>query len=423
MVIRNIKYRAIQRQYENCPIFTRNKIGLIQISVIIVSFNAPYFLQVCLESVMTSLKVLEGQGEVIVVDNASFEPSVKMIQERFPEVELIVNSENVGFSKAVNQGAQRASGEYILILNPDSVLPEDGLQDILQYADQQINMGALGCRFIDGTGTLLPECKRNIPGIRSAVSKLFGYDLGYYANHIEERSVGEVEVLTGAFMLMKRKLFTELKGFDERFFMFGEDIDLSYRIHKAGYQNLYYGKTSIIHFKGESTVKDASYLRHFYGALEIFYLKHYRHSELGRSILRLLVAGAVWFRSSIAPLRRPQNETVKEFVYCGERRPVFEALGRTLKGMQARFEQNITKIDAAPCTMVLFDSKTIAYSDMLRSFDLMPRHVRKRIISHSGDFFIGSDDPYLQGEHHLIEAQRSESNSYVNGDKTVRSGH
>ena len=421
MEVRFIKYRTILKQYENCPIFTRNKNGLTQISVIIVSFNASHFLQVCLESVRSSLKGLEG--EVIVVDNASRDRSVEMIRQRFPEVELIENSENSGFSKAVNQGVGRARGDYVLILNPDSILPEDGLSEILIYAGKQERLGAVGCRFIDGTGTVLPECKRNFPGIRSAVFKLLGLNRGYYAHHLGDREMGEVEVLSGAFMLMRRELFSEMNGFDERFFMFGEDIDLSYRIHEAGYRNRYYGKMSMIHFKGESTPKDATYLKNFYGALEIFYLKHYRHIPPGKWILKRFVESIAWFRKRTMAVGRPSNEPVEGFVYCGDRTHIFEALKAALPGSSARVEQDVSNISSETGELILFDSENLSYSEILRSFDRLHHQVKKRIISRSGDFFVGSDDPALPGEVHLIDRRRRKPDSDIDGNQRVRAGH
>ena len=357
---------------------------MTQISVIIVSFNAPGFLQVCLDSVRDALEGL--RGEIIVIDNASTDRNVEMIRQDFPGVDLTVNSENIGFSKAVNQGVKQAGGEFILILNPDSVLPEDGLRKILAYAETQENLGAVGCRFMDGTGALLPECKRNFPGIRSAVAKLFGLNWGYYADHIGEGEVAEVEVLTGAFMLIRRELFNRLKGFDERFFMFGEDIDLSYRIHKEGFRNRYYGKVSMIHFKGESTVRDASYLKHFYGALEIFYLKHYRHTVLGRSALKLLVAAVVRFRSSMLPRERRSDEPLS-----GD--------------------------------LLLLDSRNLSFADIIGSFDIRSSQVRKRIVSRSGDFYIGSDDPSRSGVVQLTGGGRSEADPGIDGNNALRTGH
>ena len=369
--------------------------SLARISVIIVSYNAPCFLEVCLDSVKASLQGLDG--EIIIVDNASREGCVEMVRGRFPDVELLVNEENVGFSRAVNQGVRKATGEYILILNPDSVLPEDGLEKVLDFAVSQKELGAVGCRFIDGTGALLPECKRNLPGIGSALLKLMGLNFGYYADQLEERETGEVEVLTGAFMFMRRDLFEEMKGFDEDYFMFGEDIDLSFRIRNAGYRNYYLGQVSIIHFKGESSVKDLRYLRNFYGALEIYYQKHFRTHRLGRSVLRALVRTAVGFRMGKASSRATLRQSPESFTYLGQRQQIYEGLRERMEGLRPRFVRDREGWEPEPEDFLLFDGESLTFSEIISHIDSAPAQARKRIIGSSGQFFIGSDDPAHPG--------------------------
>jgi GT2 family glycosyltransferase len=278
----------------------------------------------CLESVFAALKDIKG--EVIVVDNNSTEDCAKLVRLNFPQVKLIENHENKGFSRAVNQGSRKAVGEYLLILNPDVIIPENSLKFILNYVKDQTGMGALGCRFIDGSGNLLPECKRNFPGMLAAAAKLFGVNAGYYADQLNDKENGEVEVLTGAFMFLKRDLFDQMTGFDEDFFMFGEDIDLSYRIHSSGFKNWYLGDVTVIHFKGESSIKDTTYLKHFYGALEIFFVKHFRHNVVSRALLRGLVRSAVRFRARSSPEAENGQTNPESFLYHGTREGVFEAL-------------------------------------------------------------------------------------------------
>lgn len=377
--------------------FCPKRTSLARVSVIIVSYNAPCFLQLCLESVRASLRGLDG--EVIVVDNASSEGCAERVREHFPEVDLHVNEENRGFSVAVNQGVRQASGEYILILNPDSVLPEDAIGKVLDFADSQKDLGAVGCRFLDGKGRFLPECKRNFPGFRSAMLKLVGINRGYYADHLQEEGSGEVEVLTGAFMLMRRALFEQLNGFDEDFFMYGEDIDLSYRIRKAGYRNHYLGNIGIIHFKGESSLREPSYLRHFYGALEVFYRKHFRHNPIGRSSLRALVNLAISLRSgkiSSAPVEQGNPE---EFTYLGNREAVFEALKELMPEVRPHFDSGLKAPDHdGSGSLLLFDSDSLTFSDIISGIQATAQGVRKRIISGTGEFFVGSDDPGRPGE-------------------------
>ena len=218
----------------------------------------------------------------------------------------------MGFSRAANQGAEVAQGNYLLILNPDTVLPEDSLKKALEFILKNPDTGALGCRYIDGSGTFLPECKRNFPGMIPALGKLVGLNWGYYADELAEKDNGEVEVLTGAFLFLKREVFLGMAGFDESFFMFGEDIDLSYRIRQSGLKNRYLGEISIVHFKGESSIKDTSYLKHFYGALEIFYKKHFKHHALGRGLLRMLVRLAVALRSNSQNSAAKSEERLEE---------------------------------------------------------------------------------------------------------------
>ena len=227
-----------------------------------------YFLELCLQSVGAALDGIDS--EIIVIDNDSKDGSCAMVKEKFPSVTLIENASNVGFSKANNQAVKVAKGEYVCILNPDTVVAEDTFQSLLDFAEQQIDLGIIGCRLIDGAGKFLPESKRNIPVIKIAVKKIFGNSKAYYANHINEFDTAKVEVLVGAFMFLKRSLYNCLDGFDEDYFMYGEDIDFSFKAHKKGFNNYYFGSTSVIHYKGESTQRNAVYLKRFYGAMQIF---------------------------------------------------------------------------------------------------------------------------------------------------------
>lgn len=369
------------------------------ISVVIVSFNAPHFLQLCLESVSAALKGIDG--EVIVVDNNSSEDCASMIRVNFPEVRLIANDENLGFSRASNQGAKAAQGDYLLILNPDVILPEESLKSALTYARDHPEMGALGCRFVDGSGKLLPECKRNLPGIRAAAVKLFGLDWGYYANHLDERETGEVDVLTGAFMFLKRELFQKLGGFDERFFMFGEDIDLSYRIQCYGRKNQYLGNLTIVHFKGESSLKDVTYLKNFYGALKIFYIKHFRNNALGRVLLQGIVQTAIRLRSLEAGNKgvpeKPLPDLETSAVYLGDREEVYSALmerlGAGLKGVVS----NLNEVTGTPAKRIFLDSTSFSFAQIIQAIELLPVSISKRVVSRNGDFYLGSDSSTNRG--------------------------
>jgi GT2 family glycosyltransferase len=257
----------------------------VKLSIIIVNYNVCCFLELCLNSVFAATSSITT--ELIVVDNNSNDSSCEMIKEKFPNVVLIANKENIGFSKANNQGVKMASGEYICLLNPDTVVAEDTFLKLLSFSKSINNLGVLSCKLIDGSGYFLPESKRNVPTRLIAIKKLIGFSKSYYYSRLGKSEVGEVPIFVGAFMFLKKIVYENVGGFDERYFMYGEDIDLCYTILKSGYDNYYYGKTTIIHFKGESTLKDEVYAKRFYGAMQLFYNKYFKSSLLFDLIVKM----------------------------------------------------------------------------------------------------------------------------------------
>ncbi|MES2703017.1 MAG: glycosyltransferase [Bacteroidota bacterium] len=283
----------------------------MKLSVIIVNYNVKYFLEVCLHSV---LRAAEGIAtEVIVADNNSTDGSCNMVRARFPSVILIENKDNKGFSKANNQGVAISKGEYILFLNPDTVMPEDFLRKSIAYLDAHPEAGALGPRLIDGKGQFAPDAKKSFPSLSVALFKTTGinklfprspYFNKYYAVHVGERETAEVDVLSGCCMLIRKKAMDEAGGpFDEDYFMYCEDVDLSYRIQKAGYKNIYYPEVDLIHYKGESTRKmTLSYVRIFNEALVTFVKKHYSAKD-ARLFVFFINAGIV-LRAVLGTVKR-----------------------------------------------------------------------------------------------------------------------
>jgi GT2 family glycosyltransferase len=279
---------------------------MIQVSVIIVNYNVRYFIEQAIVSVKKAAKHL--QIEIIVVDNNSSDTSVEMIKHKFPDVQLIVNKENVGFGRANNQGIQIAKGEYILLLNPDTVLQENTLETCINFIEKTSGCGALGVKMIDGKGNFLPESKRALPTPKVAFYKMSGlaalfprsrtfgqYHLGY----LDKNENHEVEVLSGAFMFFRGELLHQIGGFDEDYFMYGEDIDLSFQVIKQGYKNYYIADTSIIHYKGESTKKGSlNYVKVFYEAMLIFAKKHFTKKQA--KIYGIAIYIAIFFRGGIA---------------------------------------------------------------------------------------------------------------------------
>jgi GT2 family glycosyltransferase len=263
-------------------------------------------LEQCLYSLRKS--AVDIQKEIIVIDNQSTDGSINYLQARFPEVQFIISDTNIGFAKASNKGLQYATGEYILFLNPDTLLSEDTLKTCILFFNTNSDTGALGVKMIDGSGRFLKESKRSFPSPLTSLFKLFGLSKlfphselfsKYYLGHLDENKNHEVDVLAGAFMMLRKEVIETLGSFDEKFFMYGEDIDLSYRIQKGGYKNYYIADTEIIHFKGESTRRGSlNYVLMFYKAMSIFVKKHYGGTKA--KIFNAALHIAIWMRATIA---------------------------------------------------------------------------------------------------------------------------
>ena len=274
------------------------------------NYNVSAFLEQALASAVKAMRGIEG--EIYVVDNHSVDDSVAMVKAKFPQVKLIENQDNVGFAKANNQAIRISTGEYVLLLNPDTLVEEDTFSKCIDFMDATPDCGGLGVKMVDGQGRFLPESKRGIPYPSSSFYKLFGLSKlfpkskkfgAYHATYIGEDETHEVEVLAGAYMMLRRSVLDEVGLLDEDYFMYGEDIDLSYRILKGGYKNYYFPQTRIIHYKGESTKKGSlNYVYVFYKAMQIFAKKHF--SANNAKIFNVAVDAAIWFRAALAALTR-----------------------------------------------------------------------------------------------------------------------
>jgi N-acetylglucosaminyl-diphospho-decaprenol L-rhamnosyltransferase len=314
------------------------------LSVIIVNYNVKYFLEQCLCSVRKAIGELavatgERNVEVWVVDNNSTDGSIEYLQSRFPFVQFIKNTTNKGFSKANNQGLQKASGKYVLFLNPDTILPEDAFTSCIAFMESTADAGALGVQMIDGTGQYLKESKRGFPSFWVSFCKMSGLTRSlptskifarYYMGHLSNQEINKVDILSGAFMLVRKAALDKTGGFDEQFFMYGEDIDLSYRLQQSGYNNYYFPDCTIIHFKGESTRKDSKYVRQFYKAMVQFVQKHF-HGELAWFYTGLLEA-VIWLRAAITFVSREHEE--RSIKYEGT--PAFYLAGDKKSGNEVR---------------------------------------------------------------------------------------
>ena len=281
----------------------------MQLSVIIVSYNSMELLENCLFSVQRAMQ--EIHGEIIIIDNNSKDGIKEYLPSKFPGVKFIFNNENLGFAKACNKGFKISSGDYILFLNPDTVLSETCLADCITFFKTYADAGAVGVKMRDEKGKFLKESKRGLPSPSASFYKLFGLTAifpgskkiaKYYQGHLPENENNPVEVLSGAFMMIKRSVFEKVNGFDERFFMYGEDIDLSLRISQLGYINYYLGKISITHLKGGSTTYNYKYVNDFYGAMKLFVKKHYNNKSIP---YRLFLHAGIGIRKMLSILALP----------------------------------------------------------------------------------------------------------------------
>lgn len=335
--------------------------------------------------------IVNIDAEVIVVDNNSEDDSCQMVKALFPKVVLIENNENFGFSKGNNIGVSQAKGEFICILNPDTVVAEDTFERLLDYAQNKDKLGAIGCRLIDGTGNYLPESKRNTPLVKVAFKKLMGNSKHYYANHIEEKGEGEKDILVGAFMFLEKDVYNKVNGFDEDYFMYGEDIDLSYKILKAGYKNYYFGSTSIIHFKGESTLKDKNYARRFYGAMQIFYRKHFKRNIL----FDTLVWSGIHLAYLLRRVKKQKDKKVNRYVLVSNNQH---------KKLQSVLSEKIV-IDSELKNFevndeIILDANYLSYKEIVAILNQAPKdkNITFKILPNNSNFILGSNDAISRGK-------------------------
>ncbi|MGB6268150.1 MAG: glycosyltransferase family 2 protein [Olleya sp.] len=361
----------------------------MKLSIIILNYNVRYFLELCLQSIEAAITNLEAQ--IIVVDNHSQDDSCQMVKQKFPNVLLIENKENLGFSKGNNIGVQHAKGEYLCIINPDTVVPEDCFEELFEFSKIKNDLGLFTCRLIDGKGKFLPESKRNIPTPKVAIKKMLGFNQSYYVSDLKENSTGIVPVLVGAFMMVKKDIYNQVGGFDEDYFMYGEDIDLSYKVQKAGFDNMYYGPIKVIHFKGESTLKNANYAKRFYGAMQIFYKKHFKRN--------VLFDGLVWL--GIKLVKHTKNnafaeiEPVSKFVLVSDKSypDLEDKLSKPCQVVSV-----LSNIENS--TQVILDANYLSFKTIIETLSNSEKNknISYRIIPKNSNFILGSDSSKSRGE-------------------------
>ncbi len=382
----------------------------MQLSVIILNYNVRYFLELCVLSVQKAIKNLDA--EIIVIDNNSSDDSCAMMKQRFPNIKLIENKENSGFPKGNNIAVREAKGEYVCILNPDTVVAGDTFEKVLAFAKSKTDLGIVGCKLIDGTGNFLPESKRGVPTPWVAFTKIFGlYKLfpksalfnKYYAQHLDENQTGKVDILVGAFMVMKRELYNEIGGFDEACFMYSDDIDLSYMALQKGKSNYYFHETTVIHYKGESTVKDGTYMKRFQEAMNFFYKKHFKVSVFFSLIMKI---GIVFFslvkmfqgksKAKIQPSQYilvSDNETTREKI---ESKLQKNTQRTTLENGKIVFSQTFSKGKKAE---VILDANYLSFTDAISFLESNKNNpLTFKLLPMQSNFIIGSNSSNDRGE-------------------------
>ena len=375
----------------------------MKLSIVILNYNVRYFLETCIKSVQEAIKNIDA--EIIVVDNASTDGSKEMMQQIFPDVKYIYLTENTGFPKGNNIGVEAAKGEFVCILNPDTIVAEDCFEKLLESYKTLPNAGIIGCHLIDGIGNFLPESKRGIPTPWVAFTKVVGlYRLfpnskkfnQYYAQHIEEDEVAKVDILVGAFMLLKKDYYQQVGGFDEGCFMYADDIDLSYSITKQNKHNYYVPTTSVMHFKGESTLKDGLYMKRFKEAMQFFYTKHFKKSYFFNVLMNL---GMVWFAFKKKNEQVNLKPKIQQYVLVSNDVNCIQAI--TKKNNNVLVVSNLKSFDLPTNTVIelLVDAEIVTYKDYI---DFLKQNTNSNITfkirPQKARFFIGSNDKNDKGE-------------------------
>lgn len=379
----------------------------MQLSVIILNYNVRYFLETCILSVQKAIENLDA--EIIVVDNNSSDDSCSMMKRLFPNITLIENKENLGFPKGNNIGVAIAKGEYICILNPDTVVAEDTFEKILKTNNWKLKTGIIGCKLIDGSGKFLPESKRSTPNPWVSFTKILGlYKLfpkskffnQYYAQHLNENQSGKVAILVGAFMFMKRELYIEIGGFDENCFMYSDDIDLSYMALKLGYENYYFHETTVIHYKGESTVKDETYMKRFQEAMNFFYKKHFKVSIFFSFFMKI---GILFF--SFVKMFQGKPKLIinpESYIFISDNQDLKLKLELKLKKkiLISSLENSIEIIiPLNKKTEIIIDTNCYKFKDSIAFFqNYKKENITFKILPPNSEFIIGSKSSNDRGE-------------------------
>ena len=377
-------------------------LNFVTLSVIIVNYKVKYFLEQCLCSVSEAIEKIDA--EVFVVDNNSTDGSIEYLQPKFTRVKFIVNKENEGFGKANNKALSLAKGKYILFLNPDTIVAEDSFEKCISFLESNKNTGALGVKMIDGKGIYLKESKRGFPSVWTAFCKLGGLTTlfphsktfsKYYLGNLSEKENQVVDVISGAYFFVRKETLDKTGGFDEQFFMYAEDIDLSYRIQQSGYSNYYFSETTIIHFKGESTKKDLRYVKLFYKAMDQFVKKHSGKSPLYSAMIEV----AIWLRAGITMFgnlfstAQTNNNKQEKYFLTGDENAI-----EKLKKEFLKTKKEISNTEQNADAIIFCEGKNFSFKQIIDSIEKKSSISNFKIHSSNSFSVVGSNSKNKSGE-------------------------
>jgi GT2 family glycosyltransferase len=374
----------------------------MKLSVVILHYNAEAFLHLNLLSVQRAVKDIAS--EIIVADNASEGFDLHAWERKYPGVKFIRFDQNYGFAKGNNLAVREAKGEYVALLNPDTVVSENIFKNLLSGAESLENPGILGVRLIDGRGMFLAESKRRLPNLLNAFARIFRlhnlmplpYALSYYNSRLEEHENGPNEVFVGAFMFFERKKYMETGGFDERYFMYGEDIDLSKSFLEKGYEGYYFGTYPVVHFKGESTPKSPVFRQHFIRASERYYKKY--HPLAAHFINPLIRAGLklkfLFEKTAQARQIYPRGDAAVYYLGTDD-----AIRGKLERHFQREIRPATVIEEAEPYSVIVIDPRNVVFEELFqRMIEYRHRFYFFRFLVPDEDLLIGSDHPQSKGE-------------------------
>ncbi len=346
----------------------------MKLSVVIVNYNVCYYLEQCLVSLFRATEGIET--EVFVVDNHSQDNSVRYLRRRFSRrIKLIESNHNLGFARANNMAIRQSEGEYVLLLNPDTFVSETAISQVIDFMDAHPNAGGAGVQMHNSNGTVARESRRGLPTPWVSLLKMCGFSSRYYMSNLSWEEPGQIEVMSGAFMMLRRSVLDKVGMLDEDYFMYGEDIDLSSRILKAGFEN-WYVPARIVHYKGESTQKSSfRYVHVFYQAMLIFFRKHYGHLSF---LITTPIKAAIYARALIALFQMQYSRMRQSLGFTDHRQkePVYTFVGSAAmldkcrrlafrKGLDARFARTLSEVE--PCDYLVYDTSTFSFSEIIEA--------------------------------------------------------